>query len=83
MASAAAAFDAHPKFTVRTYKQFRLMLPLAKLYPARGVRGLFSNIKRGHREPPNFNRFLSITLFNSYMRWCPFAYAAESEVGVV
>ena len=80
MNHAAKLFNARGNMTVDGMQRYRQLLLLGKLYPARGVLGMFSNAKRGHRSPPNFGKYQSKTDFEKYHRWFPWAFAEDVDL---
>ena len=68
--------------TAAEYRQFRKMLLAAKLFPYRGVEGLYETRKRGLREPPNFAQYMPKARFQHILRFCPYAHADDANVAI-
>jgi len=82
MNNAAKEFNSTAGMTVEGMQRYRDLLLLGKLYPARGVEGMYSKEKRGHKDPPNFGRFMTKTNFQKYERWFPYAFAHKDELDI-
>ena len=69
-----------PPATEAEWRQFRKMLLLGKMHPARGVEGLFATAKRGVRDPPNFQKYLPKNRFKHIYRFCAYAFADDESI---